>query len=91
MARSTAPVLAATGIVIANQSLIGSNPVNWKMPIAGGFAVVMLAGIEKVWPEAAVAMAAMLVVGVLFVPINGPSPIENLLSFLQKNGFVSKS
>jgi hypothetical protein len=87
---TTGPVLVAGGISFVNQALINTQPVNWKIPLAAGFTAVALAGLEKVWPEGALAMAYMLVVGVLFIPISGkPSPMENMVSFLQKNGFTS--
>ena len=90
MSASTGPILVAGAISFANSSLLNSQPVNWKIPIATGFAAVMLAGMEKVWGEGSVAMAYLAVVAVLFVPIaNKPSPIENLLAFLKKNGFTS--
>jgi hypothetical protein len=80
----------AGALSFANSSLLNQQPVNWKIPIATGIAAVMLSGIEKVWGEGATAMAWMAVVAVLFVPINNkPSPIENLLTFLQKNGFTT--
>ena len=89
MSATTGPVLVAGAISFTNQALINNQPVNWKIPLATGFTAVALAGIERVWPEGAKAMAYMLVVGVLFIPVSGkPSPMENMVSFLQKNGFV---
>jgi hypothetical protein len=88
--RSTGPILAAGAISLANHSLLNSEPINWKIPVATGIAAIMVGGIEKIWPEGGLAMGAMLLVAVLFVPVgNKPSPIENLVSFLQKNGFTT--
>lgn len=76
--RSTGPILAVGAITVANQSLIGGDPIDWKVPIATGVAAGVFALLEKAVPEFAVGLAWLALVSVLFVRINNkPSPTES--------------
>jgi hypothetical protein len=80
--RSTGPLLAVGAVTVANQSIIGNDPIDWKVPIATGVAIGAFALLEKALPELAVGLSWLALVSVLFVRINGkPSPTENLLKW----------
>lgn len=80
--RSTGPILAVGAITVANQSLIGGDPIDWKVPIATGVAVGMFTLLEKAVPEMAVGLSWLALISVLFVRIKGkPSPTESFVKW----------
>lgn len=80
--RSTGPILAVGAITVANQSLIGGDPIDWKVPIATGVAAGIFALLEKAVPEMAVGLSWLALISVLFVRINGkPSPTESFVKW----------
>lgn len=86
MAASTGWVLAAGGIVAANEVLfvpieehkapdIGAV---WRLMPATFLLALGLAGLEKAIPEFAVGLAKLLVLGVLVFPVgNAPTPLQS--------------
>lgn len=83
MARTTGLVLAVGGITLANETVLNSKPINWKIPVATAIATGMFALMEKVWPDGAVAIAGVALVTVLFVRVdqNTKAPVETLLEW----------
>lgn len=81
--RSTGPMLAVGAVTVANQSLINSEPIDWRIPIATGLAAGALALIENAVPEIAVGVAWLALVTVLFVRLKPgvPSPTESLMKW----------
>lgn len=86
MAQSTGWVLAAAGIVGANEALFvpaeGGKPPDftavWRLIPAAGLLALALAGLETMAPEFAVGLARLLLLGVLVFPVgNAPTPLES--------------
>lgn len=85
MAETTGPILALGAITVANQSIFHDEPINWRVPVATGFAALMFIPLEKAAPTAAKMLAWTAVVAVLFTRINGvPSPTESFLNWWEK-------
>lgn len=76
--RTTGPILAIGAITVANQSLFGNEPIDWKVPIATGLAAGIFGLIEQASPELAVSVAWAALVTVLFVRLKPgvPAPTE---------------
>lgn len=79
MARTTGPILAIGGITLANQSIVHGKPIDWRVPIAAGIAAGIFGLFEKVSEEAAVGVAYLALVTMLFSRTRKdvPSPVES--------------
>lgn len=93
MAQSTPWILAAAGIVVANDAIFspviaGQKPltnVNWRIIPATVIAGFALAGMEKISPELGKGLAVLGLLTALIVPLgSAQSPIDNAYKFLQK-------
>ena len=91
MAQSTGLILAAAGIVIANDVIFapviaGQKPLtnlNWRIVPATAIAALALAGVEQISPPLGVGLAGLALLAVIIRPVgNAPSPIENASKFL---------
>jgi len=81
MARSTGPILAVGAITFANRSILHDNPPDLRIPVGTGFAAMALALIERANSQAAVGIAWIALLTVLFARLDPktPAPIETLL------------
>jgi hypothetical protein len=85
MATSTGPVIAIGVITVLNQTVLNDKPMNWRVPIATGAAAVFFAGLEKVSPEGANALAWMALGTIMLTRVNGvKSPTESFLDWWNK-------
>lgn len=85
MAETTGPILALGAITVANQSIFHDEPLNWRVPVATGFAAMAFIPLEKAAPKAARMLAWTAIAVVLFTRINDvPSPTESFLDFWEK-------
>lgn len=77
--RTTGPILAIGGITLVNQSVIHDKPVDWRVPIAAGLAAGLFGLFEKAWEDAAVGVAYVALVTMLFTRTQKdvPSPVES--------------
>lgn len=88
MNSSTAYVVAAGGIVVANDALFGKggvdlSNVNWRVVPATAIMALMLGGIGTVAPEFAAGLGALVLLSVLLIPVgHAPTPLENLATFV---------
>ncbi len=84
MARSTGPILAVGAITLTNQVILNNKPMNWKIPVATGFAVAVFSVIEKGWEQGAVALSWMALITILISRTDPAekSPVENLLDWI---------
>lgn len=91
MAESTGYILAAAGIVAANEAIfapaVTGRPLwkdfNWRIVPATAIAAVTLAGLEKISEPLGKGLAILALLTVLIVPIgNAPSPVENASKML---------
>jgi hypothetical protein len=83
MAKSTGPIIAAGGLTLLNQTVLGNDPgddifeIGARIGIATGILAMMFYGIEKVSPELAVGLAWTGLVTTLFVRYNNkPTVME---------------
>lgn len=88
MADSTAPILAATGITLANRVLFNNKPIDWKIPIAGLLLAGAFAAGEGAMGKPVVRLSWLVLVTSLVVsppvrPPLKPDPtfVENLLKW----------
>lgn len=86
MAESTGYILAAAGIVLANDAIFapiatGQTPlqgINWRIIPATAVAALTLAGLEKISPVFGKGLAILALITVVVAPFgNAPSPIDN--------------
>lgn len=94
MAESTGYVLAAAGLVAANQAIltpaIQKKPLftgfNWRIIPATAIAGLTLAGLEKLSPPFGKGLGVLMLLSVLLWSGNsGPSPVDNAIAFLGLN------
>lgn len=80
MARTTGPILAVGGITLANNVILNSQPIDWRIPVATAFAAGGFALAERVSEPLAVGVAWIALVAVLLTRITPgvPSPVESL-------------
>lgn len=81
MSRSTGPVLATTGITLANQLVFDDGPPDWNaaaaVALAGGLVAGVLSVVESAAPDLAVGLAWVAFATMLLAPVGGrPSPVE---------------
>jgi len=77
--QSTGPILTIGAITMFNQSVVHEEPLNWRVPIATGFAAAAFALIEQADAKIATRLAWVALVTVLFVRTKPtvPSPVES--------------
>lgn len=96
MLKSTGLVLAASGIVVANDAIMapiqGTNPfstLNWRIVPATAVLALTLGGLEKLSEPLGVGLAALVLLAALVVPVGkGPTPLENIGNVVTKGGGV---
>lgn len=81
MAKSTGIMLVTGTISFGNEWFQTGKP-NWRIPIATMLTALILDGIEKFSPTAAVGLASIAMITVLLTPLNGKSPIQEALTVL---------
>jgi hypothetical protein len=81
MAASTGVILAVGGVTMFNQVILNKQDMDWRVPVATGFAAMIFTGLEKVNKEMAVGIAwvALLTVLLARIDANTPAPVETLL------------
>lgn len=84
MAASTGIILVVGTISFGNEWIQTGKP-NWRIPVATLLTALVLDGIEKVSPAAAVGLASIALITVLLTPLNGKSPLEEALTVLPVN------
>lgn len=96
MGRSTGPVLVAGTITWANQNLLDQPSDDLftstvRVGVATGALAGAMFGLEKIFPDFAVALSWAAVVTVLFVPFNNkPTPTERFLDLMGESGISGK-
>lgn len=93
MAESTGFILAAAGIVVANELVFApvaeNQPIfqhfNWRILPATAIAAVTLAALEKLSHPLGVGLSVLALLVVLIKPMgNAPSILDNASTYLQK-------
>jgi hypothetical protein len=75
MAQSTGLMLVVGTVSFGNEWLQTGNP-NFRIPVATLAAGAFLAGLEKVYPKAAIGLSVITLITVLVTPLNGKSPLQ---------------
>ena len=88
MSQTTGIILATAAITVANQSIFHDQPVDWRVPIAGGLVALVFNGAERIWPQPVVLLAWTGMVAVLLTRTTPgvPSPTESALTWWNKGG-----
>ena len=88
MAKSTGPILAVGAITVFNQSILNKKPIDWRVPVATGFAAGAFTLLEKANEKLTVGVAWVALLTVLLVRLqpNQPAPVETLLKYWNKGG-----
>jgi hypothetical protein len=83
VAGSTGPVLAAGAITVANRTVVNSQPIDWRVPVATGLLAGALSLLEKLAPKPVVAMSWVVLGTVLLTRVDPrtPSPVESFLTW----------
>jgi hypothetical protein len=88
MLKSTGLVLAATGIVLANDVIfapleagkvpLAPNSLNWRVIPAAAILAFALGGLEKISEPLGAGLAGLVLLAALVIPVgNAPTPLEN--------------
>lgn len=96
MADSTGIVLAAGGIVVANEIIfapiqsgkgVDLTTFNWRVVPATVILAITLGGLEKLSRPLGVGLASLTLLAVLMIPVgNAPTPIDNASKIFGKGG-----
>lgn len=83
MARSTGPILAIGGVTLFNQTILNGKDIDWRIPVATGFAAAAFALLEKANETLTVGVAWVALLTVLLARVDPktPAPVETLLKF----------
>lgn len=86
MAATTGPILALGGITFGNKLLHGD--VDWRVPVATGFAAMIFGGFERLHAPLAVGIAWIALASVILTRVDPkvPSPAETLLRYWNQGG-----
>lgn len=93
--QSTGYVLAAGGIVLANEAIFvpvesGKTPlqeINWRVIPATAIMAIALAGVESINPGFGKGLGMLVLLSVLVLPFgNAGSPLENMAKFVGRSG-----
>lgn len=80
MAKSTGVILAVGGVTILNKVILNNEPMDWRVPVATGFAAGAFSLLEKGNENIAVGLAWVALLTVLLARINNnPAVVETLL------------
>lgn len=82
MAASTAPLLAAGGIILFDDVILRGQAPDWKEPVAIGLLVGMFALAEPLAPEAVKLLSYLVVVSVLLGAPSGHSPVKDFQAWV---------
>lgn len=83
MSATTGPILALGTTTVINQTVFNGRPMDWRIPIATGLALVGFGLAEKAFPDGAQVLAwtALLTTLVTRVDPGTPSPVESAVTW----------
>jgi hypothetical protein len=75
-------------ITIVNSVVFQDQPMNWRVPIATGFAAIGFSLAERAWPQGAEILAWTALLTVILSRTNPkvPSPVESAVAWYNKSG-----
>lgn len=79
MSRTTGPILALGTITVINSTVFNDEPMDWRVPIGTGLAMIGFNLVEKAFPDGAQVLAwtALLATLVTRMTPGVPSPVES--------------
>lgn len=88
MSKTTGPVLAMGTITVVNSVIFQHQPMDWRVPIATGFAAIGFSLAERVWTQGAEILAWTAFLTVLLSRTNPkvPSPVESAVAWYNNSG-----
>lgn len=83
MSGTTGPILALGTITVVNDTVFNDKPMDWRIPIATGLAMVGFSLAEKAFPDGAQVLAwtALLTTLVTRIEPGTPSPAESAVTW----------
>jgi hypothetical protein len=83
MSETTAPILAIGAITMVNRSVFHDEEWDWRIPLATGISVGLFAALEKPFPQLAIGLAWLAVMGVTLGRVDPavPSPAESAMKW----------
>jgi hypothetical protein len=83
MAKSTGIIVAIGGVTMFNQVILQKKDIDWRVPVATGFAAMAFSLLEKVNEKLTVGFAWVALLTVLLARLEPgkPAPVETLLKF----------
>lgn len=88
MSRTTGPILALGAITVINRSVFNDEPMDWRIPIGTGLAMIGFSLAERAAPDGAEVLAwtALLTTLLTRLDPHTPSPVESALSWWNASG-----
>jgi hypothetical protein len=79
MSRTTGPILALGTITVVNATVFNDRPMDWRVPVGTGLAMIGFNLAERVFPDGAqiLAWTALLTAVVTRLDPRTPSPVES--------------
>lgn len=93
MSQTTGPILALGAVTVINNTVFNDKPMDWRIPIATGFAAIGFNFAERVFPDGAQVLAWTALLSVLVTRMNPsvPSPVESALAWWKSSGPTTAS
>jgi hypothetical protein len=85
MASSSTGIILMTGTISFGNEWLQTQKLNFRIPVATMFTAVFLNGVDKISPKAATGLAVIAMITVLLTPLNGKSPLQEVLQVLPVN------
>jgi hypothetical protein len=75
-------------ITVTNNVVFQGQPMDWRVPLATGFAAIGFSLAERVWPQGAEILAWTALLTVILSRTNPkvPSPVESAVAWYNKSG-----
>lgn len=88
MSKTTGPVLAIGAITVVNNTVFHDQPMDWRVPIATGFAAIGFSLAERVWGQGAEILAWTALLTIILSRTNPkvPSPVESAVTWYNNGG-----
>jgi hypothetical protein len=87
VSRTTGPILALGAITVVNRTVFNDRPMDWRIPIGTGLAMVGFSLAERAAPDGAdvLAWTALLTALLTRLDPHTPSPVESALAWWQSS------
>lgn len=88
MSRTTGPILAVGTVTVVNATVFNDKPMDWRIPIATGFAAIGFSFAERAFPDGAQILAWTALLSILVTRTDPavPSPVESAIAWWKNTG-----